>query len=195
MKPEPENKPLVGDDGELLTADPTVDPEVYTDSLRDPFPPPTLRERISYNLTNKPVLWGAVLLIIFFAAIASIPAVSVSVDPTPYASHMTPVVQTRAAATMIARQSWGMPDKGEITHPITIPNAKRVYWSLGGNFLAFQNDPNNVRIWTLGSNKITSGSFAHPALFAWSADGRLYLNTTGLQTGAAAISQPRLVDD
>ena len=71
MSEQPENKPVVGEDGELLQADKAVDPEAYAEFVatyvhRDP-PLFVLREHIRENgcayLMFSPIIIGVPILI------------------------------------------------------------------------------------------------------------------------------------
>ena len=84
-----ETRSVVGDDGELIENDSNVDMAVYYDSIADPYPPPTLLERMQYALSTNPWVWLGILVVVIIIGIFIWPYSPPRPQPTPYRTMTT----------------------------------------------------------------------------------------------------------
>ncbi|MBA3868290.1 MAG: hypothetical protein H0X30_03980 [Anaerolineae bacterium] len=179
-------KPIVGEDGELLEADTNIDMAVYYDSIADPYPPPTLLERIRYSASNNPVIWIVVLVILGAIAIAIMPAVSPPKNP-PFLSNYSGLIPTSIFNPNLAAsgdESAIFPAKGLSSVLFRLPAISQIRWSPNKQYLALQIGLNRIAVWDIRANGFSYYGTDMESKFDWSPDSQyLYLNHYQIQDG------------
>lgn len=184
---EPEHKPIVGDDGELIEDDTNIDLAAYYEYVAYFTPRPTFFERIRRVLSPSARLGItlALLLMAFTFWGNSTPKEStVLVQGTssgkPSTRQLTPTntsLPTARPTRVVTMEptKFYLPESGA-TVQLPVSNVTDMRWSPNGKMIAMQN-ATGTSIWNLGINYYYLPALSYFSVFDWAPDSNfLYVN-------------------
>ncbi len=188
LNPEPDHKPIIGDDGELIEPDTLVDDEQYDYYVWGDLPEPTFSTHLRDFIRNN---FGIILVsvLVFLAATPFISGLVLKCNPS---THVTkPVSTPRPTApntikkTLPPLDARYLPSSGNWSDTYSSLPVTRVKWSPDGNTVAYQKGDETIAF--LGLRVYESWINTEQALsyFDWMPDGQDLVGIHHPMTGSS----------